>query len=192
MAAQERGLVGPGPIDSHIDRALDLVGATPVPTGMALDLGSGAGLPGLPLALAWPETVWILLDGSTKRAGFLSEAAVQLGLSDRVTVVAARAEDAGHGRLRGRCNLVVARSFGPPAVTAECGSPLLEPGGRLIVTEPPGGLPKRWDPDGLAILGLRTGERLTGRTSYQILIQDHPCPDRFPRRVGMPARRPLF
>jgi 16S rRNA (guanine527-N7)-methyltransferase len=191
-AAQQRGYVGPGPVDTHIDRALDLADATPVPTGPALDLGSGAGLPGLPLALAWPQTTWFLLEGSTKRAQFLGEAAVQLGVSDRVAVVAERAEEAGHGRLRGRCDLVVARSFGAPAVTAECGAPFLEPGGRLVVTEPPGGVPERWDRDGLAILGLRPGDRFTGRTSFQTLIQDRPCPDRYPRRVGVPARRPLF
>lgn len=191
-SAQERGLVGPGPVDTHIDRALDLVGATGVPTGPALDLGSGAGLPGLPLALAWPATRWYLLEGSKKRARFLCEAAAQLGLSGRVAVIGERAETAGHGHLRGRCNLVVARSFGAPAVTAECGAPFLESGGRLIVAEPPGGLPERWDPDGLAVLGLRAGDRLTGRTSYQTLIQDQPCPDRFPRRVGVPAKRPLF
>jgi 16S rRNA (guanine527-N7)-methyltransferase len=190
--AQERGFVGPGPIETHIDRALDLAGGIRVPTGPALDLGSGGGLPGLPLALAWPETTWFLLEGSTKRARFLGEAAAQLGLSDRVVVLAERAENAGHGQLRGRCNLVVARSFGPPAVTAECGAPFLEGGGRLVVAEPPGGLPERWVSDGLAILGLRAGDRVTGRTSYQTLIQDHPCPDRFPRRVGVPARRPLF
>jgi 16S rRNA (guanine527-N7)-methyltransferase len=192
MTAQERGLVGPGPIDTHIDRALDLVDAIRVPTGPALDLGSGAGLPGLPLALAWPATRWLLLEGSTKRARFLCEAVAHLGLSDRVAVVAERAETAGHGRLRGRCNLVVARSFGGPAVTAECAAPFLESGGLLIVAEPPGGLPERWDPDGLSLLGLRRGDRVTGRTSYQTLIQDHPCPDRFPRRVGVPTRRPLF
>jgi 16S rRNA (guanine527-N7)-methyltransferase len=190
--AQERGFLGPGPIETHIDRALDLAGATCAPTGPALDLGSGGGLPGLPLALAWPATMWFLVEGSTKRAHFLCEAAAQLGLSDRVEVLAERAENAGHGRLRGRCNLVVARSFGAPAVTAECGAPFLEPGGRLIVAEPPGGLPERWVSDGLAILGLRVGDRVTGRTSYQTLIQDHPCPDRYARRVGVPARRPLF
>jgi 16S rRNA (guanine527-N7)-methyltransferase len=191
-SAQQRGLVGPGPIDPHIERALDLAGAIAVPIGPVLDLGSGAGLPGLPLALAWPTTRSFLLEGSTRRARFLLEAVAQLGLSDRVAVVGERAEEAGHGPLRGRCDLVVARSFGAPAVTAECGAPFLAPDGRLIVSEPPGGLPDRWDPEGLAILGLRLGDRLTGRTSYQTLIPDRPCPDRFPRRVGVPSRRPLF
>jgi 16S rRNA (guanine527-N7)-methyltransferase len=190
--AQQRGFVGPGPIEPHIDRALDLADATHRPTGPALDLGSGAGLPGLPLALLWSHTMWFLLEGSEKRGQFLCDAVSELGLSDRVAVVPQRAENAGHGRLRGHCNLVVARSFGSPAVTAECGAPFLGPGGRLIVTEPPGGSPERWDPDGLAILGLRIGERLTGRTSYQTLLQDRPCPDRFPRRVGVPNKRPLF
>jgi len=192
LGAQQRGLLGPGPVDPHIDRALDLVSMTAGPAGPALDLGSGAGLPGLPLALAWPDTRWFLLDGSVRRAQFLSEAVERLELTDRIEVVAERAEDAGRGRLRGHCNLVVARSFGAPAVTAECAAPFLEPGARLIVSEPPGGRPERWDTDGLATLGLRIAERLTGRTSFQTLIQERPCPDRFPRRVGLAAKRPLF
>jgi 16S rRNA (guanine527-N7)-methyltransferase len=191
-AAQQIGLVGPGPIQPHIDRALDLAGAVEIPSGPSLDLGSGAGLPGLPLALAWPATTWFLLEVSTKRARFLGEAVAELHLTARVSVLAERAEDAGRGEHRGGCELVVARSFGSPAVTAECGAPFLTRGGRLIVAEPPGGVPDRWEPEGLAALGLRIGERLIGRTSYQILIQDRPCPERFPRRVGIPSKRPLF
>ena len=132
------------------------------------------------------------MEASTKRAGFLREALAQLHLTDRVTVVAERAENAGRGDHRGRCELVVARSFGSPAVTAECGAPFLTPGGHLIVAEPPGGVPERWEPEGLATLGLRIGDRLIGRTSYQMLLQDRPCPERFPRRVGIPSKRPLF
>ena len=47
-------------------------------------------------------------------------------------------------------------------------------------------------PEGLAILGLRLDPRLTGRTTYQVLAQERPCPDRYARRVGIPAKRPLF
>ena len=120
------------------------------------------------------------------------QAVARLGLSERVDVVTERAETAGHGAGRGRYALVVARSFVAPAVTAECGSPFLCTGGRLVVAEPPGGQPERWQPEGLAILGLRLDPGLTGRTAYQVLAQERPCPDRYARRVGIPAKRPLF
>jgi 16S rRNA (guanine527-N7)-methyltransferase len=155
-------------------------------------LGSGAGIPGLPLALIWPESEWVLLDGSANRAEFLRETVVELGVADRVHVVGERAEIAGRGPLRGAFDLVVARSFAGPAPTAECGSPFLRPGGRLVVAEPPGGRPERWDAPGLAQLGLQIGKRGAGRTAYQVLVQVDACPDRFPRRVGVPAKRPLF
>jgi 16S rRNA (guanine527-N7)-methyltransferase len=138
------------------------------------------------------ESCWALVEAGTTRAQFLREAVETLGLTDRVRVIADRAELAGRGELRGQCELVVARSFGAPAVTAECGAPFLRPGGRLIVAEPPGGKPDRWDADGLAVLGLTVSDRLTHRTAYQTLVQSRPCPDRFPRRVGIPAKRPLF
>lgn len=190
--AQRRGFVGPGPIGPHVDRALDLAGAIAAPLGPAMDLGSGAGLPGLPLALVWLDSSWVLLEASTTRADFLCEAVLELELADRVSVVAARAETAGRGPLRGQFDLVVARSFAKPAVTAECGSPFLRPQGRLVVAEPPEAGTDRWDVEGLMTLGLRLGTRLTDRTSYQVLVQERTCPDRFPRRVGIPAKRPVF
>jgi 16S rRNA (guanine527-N7)-methyltransferase len=149
-------------------------------------------LPGLPLAVAGTDTTWVLLDGSQTRAEFLRQAVGRLGLDRRAEVVGERAETAGRGPLRGGFDLVVARSFASPAATAECGSPFLHAGGRLIVAEPPGGQPERWDPDALQELGLVCGDRLVSPTAYQILIQMHPCPDRFPRRVGVPEKRPLF
>jgi 16S rRNA (guanine527-N7)-methyltransferase len=109
-------------------------------------------------------------------------------LTDRTTVVQGRAEE--HGRdpgLRGSFDLVTARSFGPPASTAECAAPFLAVGGRLLVSEPPMG-PPRW-PVEVAQLGLRVGERVGG---IQVLEQVALCPDRFPRRTGVPLKRPLF
>ncbi len=190
--AQRRGFLGPGPIDPHVDRALDLVESVDPPSGPALDLGSGGGVPGLPLALAWPGSTWALLEGGRTRAAFLCEAIDQLNLAGRVEVIAERAETAGRGRWRGHHELVTARSFGSPAVTAECGSPFLRVGGRLIVAEPPGGRPERWDPYGLDQLGLGDAGLVIGPTAYQLLTQERPCPDRYPRRVGIPAKRPLF
>jgi 16S rRNA (guanine527-N7)-methyltransferase len=144
------------------------------------------------LALAGPDTAWVLLEGSRTRADFLRNAIARLALQDRVEVLAERAERAGHGPLRGRIDLVVARSFASPATTAECGAPFLRTGGQLIVAEPPGGRPERWDADGLARLGLSIGDRVLAPTAYQTLVQLTACPVRFPRRVGVPAKRPLF
>jgi 16S rRNA (guanine527-N7)-methyltransferase len=190
--ARRRGFLGPGPIAGHIARALDLTAAADQSPGRALDLGSGGGLPGLPLALAWPSSRWFLLDGSQTRATFLQEMVERLGLTDRATVVGDRAEVAARTQLRQSFDLAVARSFAAPAPTAECGAPFLRVGGHLVVAEPPGGAPERWDEAGLAKLGLRLGRSGTGPTAYQVLEQFEPCPDRYPRRVGVPAKRPLF
>ncbi|HET6966289.1 MAG TPA: hypothetical protein VFH58_16050, partial [Acidimicrobiales bacterium] len=106
---------------------------------------------------------------------------------------ASRAEEAGRRPdLRGTFDVVVARSFGGPAVTAECGAPFLVAGGRLVVAEPPGGSADRWPAEGLEVLGLRPVEAMTEPSAFQVLLQQEPCPERFPRRTGIPAKRPLF
>jgi len=190
-AAQRHGFLGPGPVEAHIDHALGLAALIATPPRAALDLGSGAGVPGLVLALHWPASRWILLDAGARRTALLTQAVSALRLADRVDVLCARAEDAGRDPgLRGSCDLVTARSFGPPAVTAECAAPFLRVGGVVAVTEPPGNEP-RWPIEGLAVLGLTLGPR-SESPHVQQLIATAQCPDRYPRRVGMPAKRPLF
>jgi 16S rRNA (guanine527-N7)-methyltransferase len=149
-------------------------------------------VPGLPLALGLSLVRWVLLDGGRKRAEFLQEAVEALGLAHRVEVLGERAEVAGRTGLRHSFDLVVARSFAAAGTTAECGSPFLRVGGRLVVAEPPGGAPGRWAPAGLERLGLRRGRSATRPTAYQTLDQIEPCPDQYPRRVGIPGKRPLF
>ena len=162
--------------------------------GVAVDLGSGAGLPGLPLALALPDWRWILVESSSRRAGFLREAIASLGMADRIEVVEQRAEVAGRRPdLRAQVDVVVSRSFGPPAVLAECAAPLLRQGGLIVVSEPPGGDEQRWPEAGLSRLGLVAGPVMaTGGATFQILVQRAVCDPRFPRRTGVPAKRPLF
>jgi len=169
----------------------DLTAMIAAGTGSAVDLGSGAGVPGLVLAVLWPSSRWTLLDGSTGRAEWLREAVDLLGLSARVRVAAERAEVAGRGSLRGTATVVTARSFAEPAVTAECAAPLLRVGGLLLVAEPPEAAP-RWPEAQLAQLGLRPGVRISAPHAIQMLHQDGPCPDRFPRRTGVPGKRPLY
>jgi 16S rRNA (guanine527-N7)-methyltransferase len=193
--ARDLGYLGPGPVEDHITHALGFAVQVPNAPRRALDLGSGGGVPGLALAtLAWPVTAWTLLDASARRCAFLTTAVAELGMTSRVAVIHGRAEDYGRAAdLRGRADLVVARSFGSPSVTAECGAPLLAVGGHLVVSEPPdGGSEGRWPGGGLDELGLERAGSVDAAASYAVFVARRPCPDRFPRRPGVPSKRPLW
>ncbi len=145
------------------------------------------------LALLWQRSRWTLIDARARRAAFLREAVGELELTDRVEVLGQRAEDAGRNpQRRGEADLVVARSFGPPAVTAECAAPFLRAGGFLVVAEPPGGAPERWPAGPLALLGLVPDKNRNAPVALQRLRQAQPCPTQYPRRPGIPAKRPLY
>jgi 16S rRNA (guanine527-N7)-methyltransferase len=194
-SGQERGFIGGGELGPHIRQAEAFALVVGDDVTSLLDLGSGGGLPGLVLAERLPEARLTLLDGSSERGAFLEGAVGRLGIEDHVAVAVGRAEELGHRpALRGRFEVVVARAFGAPAVVAECGAPFLAAGGRLIVSEPPGADGSRWShPDALAQLGLAAEElRIEGGHRFQVLRATTPCGPRFPRRVGVPAKRPLF
>jgi 16S rRNA (guanine527-N7)-methyltransferase len=194
--ARELGFLGPGPVGDHLAHTLAFVVARNSgrsgPPETVLDLGSGGGVPGLVLAWAWPESDVILLDGSERRVAFLRDAIADLGLPDRVRAVAQRAEEAGRSALRSTRALVTARGFAGPAVTAECAAALLEPGGILAVSEPPGGDPARWPLEPLAALGLEVAGTITQPAAIEVLRLVAPYPAHYPRRVGIPAKRPLW
>jgi len=192
------GFLGPGPVSPHLAHAAAFAQVIDDEPARALDLGAGGGLPGLVLAAtAWPSTCWTFLDAQLRRTAFLADAVTRLDLDDRVTVVTGRAESvAREPAQRGAYDLVVARSFGAPAVTAECAAPLLREGGTLVVSEPPDGDPARWPVEGLAELGLGPAVATTVAgdppTSLVRLIRRGPVDDRYPRRIGVPSKRPLF
>jgi 16S rRNA (guanine527-N7)-methyltransferase len=191
--AQDRGFIGPGPIAAHIDHSLAFASQMPTAPRQAVDLGSGGGLPGLVMAVLWPDSHWVLLDASKRRTAFLSEAVSELELSDRVDVLCQRAEEAGRDPgLRGQADLVVARAFGPPAVTAECAAPLLRVDGSMVVAEPPGGASDRWPAGPLSLLGLVPDRAHHTPVAFQRMRQVKLCPGRYPRRTGIPAKRPLY
>lgn len=187
---QERSIVGPGDPRTHLERAMVLAAVLGEPVDRALDLGSGAGIPGLALAGLWPASQWVLLDAANRRVTLLRHAVEALGWVDRVTVVHGRAEEVGRDpRHREAYPLVTSRSFGPPAVTAECGGAFVRVGGELVVAEPPGAPRERWPSAGLALLGL---EAVSGRGGARRLRRVTPLDERYPRRTGMPGKRPLF
>jgi 16S rRNA (guanine527-N7)-methyltransferase len=181
-----------GPQIVHARTLVALVGR---PEGRWLDLGSGAGLPGLVLALAWEDLPGVLLDAHGRRAAFAREAVSRLGLEGRVVVHQARAEDAARDpALRGGFALVVARGFGAPATTAECAVGFLAASGRLAVSEPPEGeTGTRWPPAGLARLGLAPAELRRGAgATVAVMRATGSAPDGWPRRQGVPGKRPLW
>jgi 16S rRNA (guanine527-N7)-methyltransferase len=184
------GFLGPGAVEDHVDHAMGFTEALAGVMGTVVDLGSGGGVPGLVLACVRPDLTVVLVDAMEKRCAFLEEATGALSLAN-VRVVHGRAEVVGRSQLRGTADAVVARGFGSPAVTAECAAPLLRVGGLLVVSEPPDGAP-RWPAAPLAVLGLVVGHRSTSGPLVQVLVQTAPCPEHYPRRDGMPAKRPLF
>jgi 16S rRNA (guanine527-N7)-methyltransferase len=194
--SRELGFLGPGPVAGHVEHARGFAGGVDMPPQRFLDLGSGGGVPGLVLASLWPAADVTLLDAGERRCAFLTEAVHDLGWSERARIVRARAEEAGHlSELRGTFDLVVARGFGPPAVTAECGAPFLCVGGHLVVSEPPadaGQESQRWPESGIGGLGLAALREWQEPFHYQAFVLERPCPERYPRRVGVPAKRPLF
>jgi 16S rRNA (guanine527-N7)-methyltransferase len=229
--ARNLGLLGPAPLDLHRRHSLAFGDAlaqvwrgrtesrklAEASAGRGqdlriLDLGSGAGLPGLVLAERWPDARIDLLEGSDRRCRLLVEWVAETGVASSVSVLCGRAEDLGrHEDLRGTFDAVVARLFGRPAVTAECASPFLKIGGYLVVSDPPGGpieqssvapgsnerpsgmsTGSRWPADGLAVLGLEQAEVLTTPFHFTVIRQAEQCPERYSRRTGVPAKRPLF
>lgn len=199
--SRQLGFLGPGAVEAHLHHATAFSAAVSASPARALDLGAGGGVPGLVLAvMLWPETRWTLLDAQRRRTDFLHEAVEGLGLGDRIEVVTARAEEIGREAAhREAYDLVVARSFGAPAVTAECAAPVLRPGGVLVVSEPPTGADaRRWPVRAVAEFGFAPAEAVTtlaedgSPVHLARLRRQAPVPDRFPRRVGIPTKRPRF
>jgi 16S rRNA (guanine527-N7)-methyltransferase len=127
--AVERGLIGPREVDRiwdrHIFNSLPLV--TLMPKGATvIDIGSGAGLPGIVLGLARPDLQITLLEPLERRANFLSEVITQLGLTN-LEVVRGRAE-----QHKSRYQLVTARAVAPLPKLMQISWRLIAPGGKLL------------------------------------------------------------
>ena len=130
-AGVERGLLGPREADRIWDRHLFNCAAVGplIPSGdLVCDLGSGAGLPGIVIAIARPDVRMVLLEPLLRRTTFLTECVADLALGN-VTVTRGRAEDHA-GRMN--ADSVVARAVAPLERLAGWALPLLRPGGQLL------------------------------------------------------------
>ena len=107
------------------------VGLIPADTARLAYVGSGGGVPGIPLAIALPEVAVTLVEATQKKGSFLREAGQSLGLSN-LTVVPLRAEEAGQGELRETFDVVTARAVGELVFLVEWCLPLGKKGGKLL------------------------------------------------------------
>lgn len=194
------GLLGPGEIETHIAHAMNF--SSLVASGdRVLDLGSGGGVPGLVLTVQRPDLRLTLLDAGERRVAFLRSAVRELDVVERVDVQLGRAEAlARETSLREQFDVVVARSFATPAITAECAVGFLRTQGALLVSEPVGSGdadsdadPDRWPTAGLLSLGLLPGatHRFETATIRELRRSEADIAEH-PRAVGIPARRPRF
>ena len=160
--------------------------------GRVVDIGSGGGLPAIPLALMLPAIRFSLVEANTRKCAFLEHVAARLALAN-VEVLPGRAEELGREpRLRERFDRAISRAAAPPSVLLELALPFVKPGGDLIaevsavdahVLEPVarilGGGPPRLE------------RPLAGGSALLVVPKVDATPPEYPRRVGLPGRRPL-
>jgi 16S rRNA (guanine527-N7)-methyltransferase len=170
----------------HVVEALaGLPAVDAAPPGPLVDVGSGGGLPGLVLAIARAEREVHLIEATARKAAFIAELAAELGLA--VHVHAERSEDVARGPLRDAGACVVARALAPPPVAAELCLPLCRPGGRLVLwsREPAS------DAFAFAAAALEGRVRVPECPGVLVVAKLSATPERYPRRPGMAAKRPL-
>ena len=182
---------------NYLDCAAPLLGAFPE-ARTAIDVGSGAGFPGVPLAILRPDIRFTLLDAQDKRVKFLQSVIDALGLN--AEAAHGRAEDAARRpELRERFDLAVARAVAPMAVLGEYLLPFVREGGWMLAMKGPGldgelreaacaietlgGTVDRVE--ALAIPGRDWDHRAAW------IRKTKKTPEKYPRRAGLPEKRPL-
>jgi 16S rRNA (guanine527-N7)-methyltransferase len=166
---------------------------------MVLDVGAGAGFPGIPLVICRPDLALTILESTEKRVKFLKLAISGLELKN-IEAVQARAEDFGRKNIfREKYDLVVSRAVAPLAVLAEYCLPPLRQGGVFIAMKGPKTAEEiKAAENALAVLGGVVKETVgiklpcTGDERNLVLIgKVKATPDAYPRRAGVPAKKPL-
>lgn len=157
-----------------------------------VDVGSGGGLPGLALKIARPDLEVTLVEADQAKAAFLVQAAAKLGLE--VEVVARRAEEAGHdARYRERFDVAVARALAAMPTLVELCLPLVRVGGRLLAQK----TGNEQSAHAIETLGGRLASVIAAPSQVRdrgvivIVEKVAPTPDAYPRRPGVPNRKPL-
>ena len=167
------------------------------PGASLADVGTGAGFPGLPAAIVRTDLRVTLIESMRRRCDFLEEVRESLGLGN-VTVLCARAEDAGRdGKLRESFDLTVSRAVAAAPVLLEYLLPLTKTGGLALCWKGPGAAREAEEArEAARLLGCPALTVLPvaypGEERYLLKAEKtEPTPARYPRRTGIPAKRPL-
>lgn len=186
--------------ERHVIDAVELVAAIPPhhlgKTMKALDAGSGNGIPGIPIAIQMPIWQVDLVDSDKRKCGFLESFCINSSVKN-VRVVHGRLEALAHTNMRAGYDIVFARALSKLPVALELSSAFLRQGGTLIV---PHGTSWRQELENsgkaLESIGISFIEQKTYKavgTEYSALLfkKNDPTPDKYPRKAGIPEKRPL-
>jgi len=160
--------------------------------GKVIDIGSGGGLPAVPLAIAMPQVHFTLVEANIRKCAFLEHVVATLNLRN-VAVAAGRAEELGHRPvLREQFDRAISRAAAPPAVLLELALPFVRPGGDLVAQVSPVD-PHLLEPAARLLGGGSPRLERPGDGTGTLLVVPKlgPTPARFPRRTGVPNRKPL-
>ncbi len=184
----------------HFLDSLAVTQAIPFAPGQrVIDVGTGAGFPGLPIRLVFPFIELTLLEATAKKTAFLEHIKNRLNLTN-VRIVTARAEEAGQNGLnREQFDVVLARAVAQMSVLSEYMLPLCRVGGRCVALKGENAVAEvRQAEHALQVLGGSVGKVIpvelpqVAETHHLVVIQKVAAtPPRYPRRSGIPNKRPL-
>ncbi len=189
------GFISDQSLEIQIKHSQDFLKALPTEFKNIIDIGSGGGLPSLVFLRQFPTHSITALDSMKKRTDFLySVISKNPSIKDRLNVVNARAEIACHeSQFQHFFDVVTARGFGSPQVTAECATRFLKVGGYLIVSGRPEDEELRWSNDGLAPLGLRFDSLKNFESAHAAVLYKFSLENpKYPRRAAAMKNSPLW